>query len=233
MGEPICRNLARKSGLRVVALDRDPRRCSGSARTVCASAASIGAASSSRRGRRVSVAALGRERATSWRTQPKGFSPWSRAGQIVVDLEHVAGAILTRALAPSSRSAGALHRCAGRAHPCGGGGGHAGGHGGRGCRRLRAGAAAHRHVRQRHHAMRPGRLRAGGEDPEQHGAVRDVVAISEAKAIGERAGVDRQRCCSMRSSKGSADSFALRNHGMKAVLPGEFPERAFPGNLCA
>ena len=28
-------------------------------------------------------------------------------------------------------------------------------------------------------------------------------------------------------SKGSADSFALRNHGMKAVLPGVFPERAF------
>jgi len=28
-------------------------------------------------------------------------------------------------------------------------------------------------------------------------------------------------------SKGSADSFALRNHGMKAMLPGVFPERAF------
>ena len=28
-------------------------------------------------------------------------------------------------------------------------------------------------------------------------------------------------------AKGSADSFALRNHGMKAMLPGEFPERAF------
>jgi hypothetical protein len=28
-------------------------------------------------------------------------------------------------------------------------------------------------------------------------------------------------------SKGSSDSFALRNHGMKAVLPGEFPENAF------
>ena len=27
--------------------------------------------------------------------------------------------------------------------------------------------------------------------------------------------------------KGSADSFALRNHGMKAMMPGEFPERAF------
>jgi len=28
-------------------------------------------------------------------------------------------------------------------------------------------------------------------------------------------------------TKGSADSFALRNHGMKAMLPGIFPERAF------
>jgi 3-hydroxyisobutyrate dehydrogenase len=28
-------------------------------------------------------------------------------------------------------------------------------------------------------------------------------------------------------AKGSADSFALRNHGMKAMLPRTFPERAF------
>jgi 3-hydroxyisobutyrate dehydrogenase len=27
--------------------------------------------------------------------------------------------------------------------------------------------------------------------------------------------------------KGSADSFALRNHGVGAMLPDEFPERAF------
>jgi len=53
-----------------------------------------------------------------------------------------------------------------------------------------------------------------------------VVAISEAKAIGERAGVDPARLFDA-LSKGSADSFALRSHGMKAVLPGEFPERAF------
>lgn len=53
-----------------------------------------------------------------------------------------------------------------------------------------------------------------------------VVAISEAKAIGERSGVDPQVLFDT-LSKGSADSFALRNHGMKAVLPGEFPERAF------
>jgi 3-hydroxyisobutyrate dehydrogenase len=28
-------------------------------------------------------------------------------------------------------------------------------------------------------------------------------------------------------SKGSADSFALRDYGMKAIVPGNFPERAF------
>lgn len=28
-------------------------------------------------------------------------------------------------------------------------------------------------------------------------------------------------------SKGSADSFALRNHGLKAMIPGVFPDRAF------
>jgi 3-hydroxyisobutyrate dehydrogenase-like beta-hydroxyacid dehydrogenase len=53
-----------------------------------------------------------------------------------------------------------------------------------------------------------------------------VVAISEAKAIGERSGVDPGVLFNA-LSKGSADSFALRNHGMKAVLPGDFPERAF------
>jgi hypothetical protein len=53
-----------------------------------------------------------------------------------------------------------------------------------------------------------------------------VMAISEAKAIGERAGVDPALLFDA-LSKGSADSFALRNHGMKALLPGEFPLRAF------
>jgi 3-hydroxyisobutyrate dehydrogenase-like beta-hydroxyacid dehydrogenase len=52
------------------------------------------------------------------------------------------------------------------------------------------------------------------------------VALSEAKAIGERAGVDA-RVLFQTLANGSADSFALRNHGMKAILPGEFPERAF------
>jgi hypothetical protein len=51
-------------------------------------------------------------------------------------------------------------------------------------------------------------------------------ALAEAFVIGERAGVDRARLAEA-LARGSADSFALRNHGMKALLPGRFPERAF------
>jgi 3-hydroxyisobutyrate dehydrogenase-like beta-hydroxyacid dehydrogenase len=53
-----------------------------------------------------------------------------------------------------------------------------------------------------------------------------VLALAEAKLIGERAGVDPTLLFDT-LSKGSADSFALRSHGMKSMLPGDFPERAF------
>lgn len=53
-----------------------------------------------------------------------------------------------------------------------------------------------------------------------------VIALSEALAIAERSGVDGALLFDA-LSKGSADSFALRSHGVKAVLPGDFPERAF------
>ncbi len=54
-----------------------------------------------------------------------------------------------------------------------------------------------------------------------------VVALSEARAIARRSGVDPEVLLRTFTC-GSADSFALRNHGLKAILPGEFPERAFP-----
>lgn len=56
--------------------------------------------------------------------------------------------------------------------------------------------------------------------------IQTVVALSEALALARRAGVDGAVAFGT-LAKGSADSFALRNHGMKAVLPGIFPERAF------
>jgi 3-hydroxyisobutyrate dehydrogenase len=53
-----------------------------------------------------------------------------------------------------------------------------------------------------------------------------VNALSEAVAVAKAAGVDPKLLLET-LSKGSADSFALRNHGLKAIVPGVFPERAF------
>jgi 3-hydroxyisobutyrate dehydrogenase-like beta-hydroxyacid dehydrogenase len=53
-----------------------------------------------------------------------------------------------------------------------------------------------------------------------------VVALSEALVVARRAGLDGKVLFET-LMKGSADSFALRNHGMKSVLPNVFPERAF------
>jgi 3-hydroxyisobutyrate dehydrogenase-like beta-hydroxyacid dehydrogenase len=52
------------------------------------------------------------------------------------------------------------------------------------------------------------------------------VALAEALALARRGGLDPALLLGT-LAKGSADSFALRNHGMKAMLPGIFPERAF------
>jgi 3-hydroxyisobutyrate dehydrogenase-like beta-hydroxyacid dehydrogenase len=51
-------------------------------------------------------------------------------------------------------------------------------------------------------------------------------AIAEALAIGRSSGVAPEVLLDA-LSKGSADSFALRNHGRTAMLPGRYPERAF------
>jgi 3-hydroxyisobutyrate dehydrogenase len=53
-----------------------------------------------------------------------------------------------------------------------------------------------------------------------------VNALAEAVAVARHNGVDPKLLLDT-LSKGSADSFALRNHGMKAIVPGNFPERAF------
>jgi 3-hydroxyisobutyrate dehydrogenase-like beta-hydroxyacid dehydrogenase len=53
-----------------------------------------------------------------------------------------------------------------------------------------------------------------------------VVALAEALEAAKRAGLDG-RLLFETLMKGSADSFALRNHGMKAMLVDTFPERAF------
>jgi hypothetical protein len=53
-----------------------------------------------------------------------------------------------------------------------------------------------------------------------------TAALAEAIAIGRRNGVPPEVLLPT-IAKGSGDSFVLRNHGMKSMLPRDFPERAF------
>ncbi len=53
-----------------------------------------------------------------------------------------------------------------------------------------------------------------------------VAALSEALSISEACGVDGESLFEI-LSMGSADSFALRNHGRKSLLPQEYPDKAF------
>lgn len=54
-----------------------------------------------------------------------------------------------------------------------------------------------------------------------------VNAVAEALAVGRAAGVDGKLLLET-LSMGSADSFALRGPGLKSLVPGVFPEHAFP-----
>jgi hypothetical protein len=55
-----------------------------------------------------------------------------------------------------------------------------------------------------------------------------VMALAEALAVAKASGVVDAKLLFEALTKGSADSFALRSHGMKALLPESHPERAFP-----
>ena len=55
----------------------------------------------------------------------------------------------------------------------------------------------------------------------------NVVTLAEMMVLGEKAGVAPATLLDA-VSKGSGDSFVLRNHGRKAMLPRDFPEKSFP-----
>jgi len=54
----------------------------------------------------------------------------------------------------------------------------------------------------------------------------NTVALAEMMVLGERAGVQPAVLLDA-VSKGSGDSFVLRNHGRKAMLPRQFPDKSF------
>ena len=54
----------------------------------------------------------------------------------------------------------------------------------------------------------------------------NVVALAEALSLARKAGLSATKVFEILST-GSADSFALRNHGFKAMVPDDYPENAF------
>jgi 3-hydroxyisobutyrate dehydrogenase-like beta-hydroxyacid dehydrogenase len=225
MGEPMCRNLRRKTGARVIALDRDPaplERLAAEGVTPGKSVADAVAASDV-----VFLSLPSGEAVEQLVHAPDGVMACACSGQIIVDLG-TSPVDLTRALSAEFAQRGVTYIDAPVA-------------------RTRAAAEAGTLAvmvgadEQTFAKVQPliatfateitlcGPVGCGQVVKILNNMVlfETVVALSEAKAIGERAGVDPAILFDA-LSKGSADSFALRNHGMKAVLPDVFPERAFP-----
>lgn len=223
MGEPMCRNLARCSGRSVIAFDQDSaplNRLAKSGVLAAKTVQEVGAAEivflSLPHGDAVSAVCFGKE----------GLLSQLDAGSTLVDLG-TSPVALTReiALHAMERSVAfadapvARTRAAAEA----------------GTLSIMVGAAASIYTR-----LEP-LLRHMGEDITHCGDVgagqtvkimnnmvlfQTVSALAEALHIARRSGVEPQVLFET-LAKGSADSFALRNHGMKALLPEIFPTLAF------
>ncbi len=224
MGEPMCRNLARKTGLPVTGLDRDPaplaRLAADGART------GTSAAALARDCDLVFLSLPSGEVVDQVARAPDGLLAQARAGLVIVDLS-TSDVAMTRALAADFARRGTVFidapvartRAAAEA----------------GTLSVMVGAEPADFER-----VRP-LIAAFASDISLCGPVgcgqvvkilnnmvlfETVAALSEACAIGERAGVPVGLLFET-LAKGSADSFALRSHGQKAIVPGDFPERAF------
>ena len=223
MGEPICRNLAKKSGARVIAFDlasETLQRLRAEGAEIAGSVADVVHQSD--------IVFLCLPSAKHVRTvfEGDGILKNVRSGQVVVDLG-TSSAKLTRDLARQLREKGAswldapIARTRQAAQD--------------GTLSVMVGGA-----RDLYDAVEP-LIRCFATDVTHCGDVgagqvtkilnnmvlfATVNALAEAVAVARRNGVDPKLLLDT-LSKGSADSFALRNHGMKAIVPGIFPERAF------
>lgn len=224
MGEPICRNLARKSGRTLIGFDRVGEPLTRLAEFGVAAAESVHAVA---RGCAVIFMALpSGAHVEAVCTEPDGLLTAVGAGTLVVDLG-TSPVTLTRKIAGLFAEKGARYADAPIART-----------------RQAAEAGTLSVMVGADHAtfaeLEPllatfaadithcGGIGAGQIVKIMNNMVliETVVALSEAIAVARRAGLDGQVLFET-LMKGSADSFALRNHGMKAILPGTFPERAF------
>jgi 3-hydroxyisobutyrate dehydrogenase-like beta-hydroxyacid dehydrogenase len=223
MGEPICRNLVRKSGARVLAFDLSPEplaRLSIDGAEVAASVADAFRQSD------IVFLCLPSAKHVRGVFEGDGVLKNIRSGQVVIDLG-TSAVSQTRDFAGQLQAKGAawadapIARTRQAAQD--------------GTLSVMVGAPP-----QLYAAIEP-LIRCFATDVTHCGEVgagqvtkilnnmvlfETVNALSEAVAVAKHNGVDPALLLDT-LSKGSADSFALRNHGMKAIVPGNFPERAF------
>jgi 3-hydroxyisobutyrate dehydrogenase len=222
MGEPMCRNLAAKSGRKVIAWDTSPvplERLRASGVEIGESPVEVAS--------KASVLFLCLPGGAQLRSLCENhLLGAAREGQTIVDLG-TSGAGLTRELAQRFAGRGADYADAPIARTREAAQ--------KGTLSITVGATAEVFAR-----IEP-LLSCVGSDITHCGGVgngqvvkilnnmvlfQTVNALAEALALGRRSGVEPALLFDA-LSKGSADSFALRNHGMKAMLPDAYPERAF------
>jgi 3-hydroxyisobutyrate dehydrogenase len=223
MGEPICRNLVKKSGARVLAFDLSPQplaRLSADGAEVAASVADAVSQSD------IVFLCLPSAKHVRGVFEGDGVLKNIRSGQVVVDLG-TSSVSQTRDFAKQLQAKGAswadapIARTRQAAQD--------------GTLSVMIGATP-----QLYAAIEP-LIRCFATDVTHCGDVgagqvtkilnnmvlfETVNALSEAVAVAKHNGADPALLLDT-LSKGSADSFALRNHGMKAIVPGNFPEHAF------
>ena len=223
MGEPICRNLVRKSGRRVIAFDLSPEplaRLRAEGAEIAASAADVIRQSD------LVFLCLPSARHVRAVFEVDGILKNVRSGQVVVDLG-TSSVNQTRDFAKQLQARGAswadapIARTRQAAQD--------------GTLSVMVGTTAELFA-----AIEP-LIRCFATDVTHCGDVgagqvtkilnnmvlfETVNALAEAVAVAKHNGVDPKLLLDT-LSKGSADSFALRNHGMKAIVLGNFPERAF------
>lgn len=221
MGEPMCRNLARKSGHTVLGFDRDP------ATLTCLAAHGVQPA--------VSPAALAQASETIFMALPSGahveavcaeLLPYARPDQVVVDLG-TSPVSLTRDLAARFADRGAHYADAPIART------RQAAEAGTLSIMVGSGPALFDRIRPLLACMATDITHCGPVGTGQVSKimnnmvlVQTVVALAEAVAVARHAGMEPEALLQT-LAKGSADSFALRNHGLKAIVPGAYPERTF------
>ncbi len=223
MGEPMCRNLARKSGLKILAADRDPAPLKRLEADGVRSATVDEIVTECRTiflslpgGKQVEEVCLGpgglvEKTKLGWTVIDCSTAPVSLARRLYGEFEGRGTAFADAPVARTRQAAidGTLSIMVGATEPT--------------FRRIKPLLDT-----MANEVTHCGEAGAGQAVKILNNMIlfQTGVAIAEALTIARAHGVDGKMLFET-LTKGSGDSFALRNHGMKAMLPGVFPERAF------